>query len=398
MNIKTIGIVGCLIASTLSSIAQEFTLSGEPLQWAEGYSHTTYLGLSVSKSLACFWNGRGDVFTFGHPASRSTNLLDLRKGSLETGVMAAGDGYVYGMADYRIGMFRHYINAPPPYGEDGFLDYYYVPTRMISVGSKLYVATGNDVTIMNIVEPFKDDWLNIPRTRHIGAFVEDLTVSDGYVYTASSTGLKIIDDTNPDARFAKLVGSWDSDAYGFCVAASHGRAYLGTETGLRILDVSDPTHPVLLGSYNAGGKVSKVEAQGDYVYMITDLHSLEMLNVSDPARPVVAGSLNLRPLPTAIGVTGPYIYLIAMQFAPTPFLIDLTPTHPQATLRTQSYTPGTGLQLSVRGTPGAKAQLQRSTDCKTWSSVGSELTLGFEPSAITDPDPNTKAFYRTLLP
>ena len=70
--------------------------------------------------------------------------------------------------------------------------------------------------------------------------------------------------------------------------------YAALSYGLDILDVSDPTHPLPVGSYDNSGRAYAVAVSGDYVYIAGDT-GLVVLDVSDPANPKRVGEHDTPP-------------------------------------------------------------------------------------------------------
>jgi len=56
--------------------------------------------------------------------------------------------------------------------------------------------------------------------------------------------------------------------------------------GLVIINISDPTHPIIVGSYHQSNSAFSVEVVGEFAYLANPNVGLEVLNVSDPTNPV----------------------------------------------------------------------------------------------------------------
>jgi len=84
--------------------------------------------------------------------------------------------------------------------------------------------------------------------------------------------------------------------------------------GLRIVDISEPTAPVIVGSYLGGGGNSRVTVVGEYVVIASRVRQIEILKWLPPQDPVLVGTLDYSPLadltdPRDITANGSLIYL-----------------------------------------------------------------------------------------
>jgi hypothetical protein len=85
------------------------------------------------------------------------------------------------------------------------------------------------------------------------------------------------------------------------------------DDGLHIVDISDPTNPLLIGSYEPEGYIdfSDVHVVGNYAYivdMISD--SLDIVDISDPTTPTRTGSIEIDD-PGNVQIVGSYAYVSA---------------------------------------------------------------------------------------
>lgn len=120
-------------------------------------------------------------------------------------------------------------------------------------------------------------------------------VAGNYVYIAESTGLEIVNVTNPTN--CVHVGSYavSGGVNDFSLAGKY--AYIAKAGGLDIVDVSNPTNCVSVGSYATQNPAAGVAVAGDYAYVtgnqyIAGLHLygglLQVINISNPANCVLA--------------------------------------------------------------------------------------------------------------
>lgn len=131
----------------------------------------------------------------------------------------------------------------------------------------------------------------------------------------SKTSILFVIDVNPDSEtFLSLIGLYsESDTLSFTgdIAVSNGRAYIVSETdrndekiaSLAIFDVSNPSEPVLLGSYESSDwNETYVHPApiGNYVYLSTGNNQLDVLDVSDPSTPQLVSSYETSPFYTGV--------------------------------------------------------------------------------------------------
>ena len=102
-----------------------------------------------------------------------------------------------------------------------------------------------------------------------------------------------------------LLGRLNPQGYSLDVRASGNLAYLVVGTkGLLIVDVTDPAHPVEVGSNSTRGYAQSVAVSGDIAYVANRSDGLTILNVSDPMRPVEVGRYDTPGSAQAIALTG----------------------------------------------------------------------------------------------
>ena len=244
--------------------------------------------------------------------------------------------------------------------------YVYV-TYLYTTGKELAIYDVSDPSLISLVAQY-----DASGSMH----GYDVCVRDGLAYISSGhepNALDIVDVSN--LASPRKVGYWNTGrqpASGGLVVNGH-YAYLavpedveerGVPGGLRILDGSDPTSPILAGSYSLLGNHWKHAAQwidvvDHYAYVVTSHNpyvtttpgtkdALWMFDVSDPSDPVLVDFLDLGALgtgaPTAVKVEGNFAYLASSDFrgvAPDPHGLQIvkvtTPTPPVITATTDIH-------------------------------------------------------------
>lgn len=80
------------------------------------------------------------------------------------------------------------------------------------------------------------------------------------------------------------------------------------ELDLLIMDVSDPTDPVVVGSYDSEREVYALDVKGNLAYLLSRW-DLKVVDVSDPAAPAVLGVMDVPEYGYRIDVEGGFAYL-----------------------------------------------------------------------------------------
>eukprot|EP01026_Neomeris_dumetosa_P014808 TRINITY_DN15475_c1_g1_i4.p1 TRINITY_DN15475_c1_g1~~TRINITY_DN15475_c1_g1_i4.p1 ORF type:complete len:190 (+),score=14.37 TRINITY_DN15475_c1_g1_i4:119-688(+) len=121
-----------------------------------------------------------------------------------------------------------------------------------------------------------------PRLASVGGRPTEVRIQGEFAFVAGSEGLQIYnigDATSPElvASLSEIVEARD-----FVIDGEFG--YLLEVSRLRVLDLSDPRHPVEVGS--VVGVVGRLELQGDTLYAANASVGVYVFDVSDPTNPV----------------------------------------------------------------------------------------------------------------
>ena len=155
-----------------------------------------------------------------------------------------------------------------------------------------------------------------------GGHLHGLHVADGFAFSVGTYGMDVLDlgePKNPNwVSRVDLLGAVD-------VTVEERRAYVAAQSyGLSIVDVTDPFHPVLLGTYKDGGIVRSVKVVNRHAYIADG--NLKVIDVNDPQRPVLVGLLP--DLYGGVDVSGDFAYIFGKR---TLTIVDVSdPTQPVA--------------------------------------------------------------------
>ena len=159
--------------------------------------------------------------------------------------------------------------------------------------------------------------------------VTDIKVSGNYAYVANrDNGSTIVDISNPSSSI--ITGSYDTAGHAIGISVSGNYAYViegydlnvsfsgnyanvvDTDNGLLIVDISDPSSPVLKGSYRTAQEIKSVSVSGNYAYVAADNNfnnGLLIVDISNPSSPILKGACNGIRYACCVSVSGNYAYV-----------------------------------------------------------------------------------------
>ncbi len=197
------------------------------------------------------------------------------------------------------------ISEPPSADLVGYLE---TPSMGgLSVdGTRAYLATSyRGLEIVDITEPGFPVLLG-----SINDWVEamDVVSRGSYAYVATTDGLVIVDASNPGAPV--ITGRLESAAVPFSIALQGDLAFIGTwYDGLEIINVSDPTSPFVEGEVTTPSMVFDVAVSGSLAY-VADGEGFRVIDITNPAHPVIVGSI-AQPFCYTVSVFGNLACVIA---------------------------------------------------------------------------------------
>ena len=197
--------------------------------------------------------------------------------------------YAY-IANWREGLRVIDVSDPSDPVEVGYEPVMFI-RRLTGYRGVIYASKCINVAVINISAPTGPDVVGYINTGAVVWDVALLTTSRTYLFIASSlTGLRIFDVTNiynvSEIGFIDPLGS-------VCdVFILGGYAYIVNYSSLHVIDLSNPSEPVIVGSYqkNARYQFCNVFVSDGLAY-ITDVRwgGLWIIDVSNPANPVEKG-------------------------------------------------------------------------------------------------------------
>ena len=245
-------------------------------------------------------------------------------------------------------------------------------------GNYAYIAlSSSGMRILDITNPDAPLPVNTVNTP---GYSVGIHLDDNFVYVADwqSGGLQIIDIT--DHGTAYIIGATDTPGDALSVATSGNYAYVADgPQGLRIIDISDKTAPFEVGSI--GGTTNHVQIYGNYAYITGS--GLRIFDISQPAFPTLVNTVTGLTSPAALNVTGSRLYVAD---GTNINIYDLADPAEPTLINTHATDFAHDHDIHVSGRLAAMASWNNGVQM---ISLGDYLTSGTYLSSIIDVGPNT---------
>lgn len=223
--------------------------------------------------------------------------------------LAAYDGHVY-VADQYQGL--QIIDAATP--KPRLAGTVETANRAVRLMVRNYIAYVADVLgglhLIDVSQPDRPT-----RIRHLPKLgqIVDVWVEDGFAYLANRKGrggrLLVVDVRQPDA--ARVVGAYRNGSLTDVVLDGHLAYALDAFGGLQVLDVSQPQHPILLGTQLISGVAQGIALYNTYVLAAAGPGGLHLIDVSQPHQPTTLAQLGLDGESVDVTRWGTYGYVAA---------------------------------------------------------------------------------------
>jgi hypothetical protein len=179
--------------------------------------------------------------------------------------------------------------------------------RAVAVqGEYGYAGIGPRLAVLSLAAPPRTPVI-VGQTAPLRDMIIDVTLNGNYAYVAHwHAGLSVIDISDPTAPI--LVGSYLARWSAWGVAVVGTIVYVADQSsGLHIFDVSNPAQPVELGVYPI--YAWDVTVAAPYAYVAARYQGVYVLDISDPAQPVEVASFATSDDAQEVAVAGPYAYV-----------------------------------------------------------------------------------------
>ena len=142
-----------------------------------------------------------------------------------------------------------------------------------------------------------------------GGAVYDVVMAGNHAYVATSSGLQVIDMSEPSDPRQEGICSTIGHAWGVVVSGSY--AFVAClDGGLQVVDISNPAIPQRVGGYSTGGFARSVAVSGNHAFVAVEDSDLQVLDISDPLNPQRVGGYGVSS--GAIAVSGNHAYVLTV--------------------------------------------------------------------------------------
>ncbi|MBZ0266300.1 T9SS type A sorting domain-containing protein [bacterium] len=168
-----------------------------------------------------------------------------------------------------------------------FIDLGFEPRGMHIVGDLAYMPGYNDddaqnFKIFDITNPLE---LEEVGAVHVNGNLQDVAVQGEYAYIAAyNEGLAIVelsDPTNP-----VVVGTYDTRTLSYGIDARDNFVYLADgASGMRIIEVSNPINPIEIGRFDTRRYAQDIYLYESYAIIACEGDGMYIVDISDPTNP-----------------------------------------------------------------------------------------------------------------
>lgn len=148
--------------------------------------------------------------------------------------------------------------------------------------SLCFVATQQGLEVVSIADPRQPRNITTVET----GWLRDVEILGDHAYVCGDTELVVVDSKT----FIK-VGSYDGGYLAFGLAVQESLAFLcrGQQLDVQVVSISDPSHPVLLGSFPTQNGPQDAAVSGHHVFAGVWSQDLLVADFSNPRSPSVRG-------------------------------------------------------------------------------------------------------------
>ncbi len=154
-------------------------------------------------------------------------------------------------------------------------------------GPYAYVTSSTGLQVVDITDPQNP---LVTGSADISYPYDVATSGDGFVYVGASRDLKVVDVRDPTNPAVVATLAMPDFVFGLCV--SDNKLYVANYTaGLAIVDIQNRLAPSMLGTVDTVGQANAVSVEGNLAVVADGSGGMLTVNVTDPRAPVLAGSL-----------------------------------------------------------------------------------------------------------
>ncbi|MFI4894048.1 MAG: GC-type dockerin domain-anchored protein [Phycisphaerales bacterium JB058] len=175
----------------------------------------------------------------------------------------------------------------------------HAPRQMVVKDSIVFVSAVHPTRSIFALDCSDPATPNVLAQYNFGRYVHDICVEGDTLFVTDVDTQLYIFDISDLSDGMELVGevALDLNSRAYHMAVSDGLLYVASSVGFGCYDVSNPSSPVMLGSYSSGGRPGGLVYADSYVYLVTG-DAVEVVDVSVPSQPQQISILSdeIRPL------------------------------------------------------------------------------------------------------
>ena len=193
------------------------------------------------------------------------------------------------------------------------------------VDGRAYCSTSSGLLVLDVSNPAQTTQVAM---LPLSGWGRGIAVSGEYVYLLVwDEGLVVINIQDPAAPRVVAVRPEPIRPSGIVLSGQH--AYISDMgLGLCVVDILDPTQPQLAAAHPLSGELRCIDIDGDVVFVAADYSGLHLLDVSTPSSPALISSVDLAGQVLDVAVRDGLAYL-ACGFYGLRILDVKTPTAPK---------------------------------------------------------------------
>jgi hypothetical protein len=196
-----------------------------------------------------------------------------------------------------------------------------------------------------------DDYTQYTRWVTRGEFdgqARGVDVAGNYAYVCNeeflTVGIEIFDISDPYHPVS--VGSTPYPGNKLDIEVSGTHAYTTTGAGLEVIDVQDPTDPIVVGMVETPGHARRVAVSGDFAYVADYDSGMVVVDVSVDSLPTIAGRIKFPYRVEDVAIQGDYAYLASFS---TMRIVDISTPATPVLVGTLSFASGYAVSVGISG-------------------------------------------------
>lgn len=143
-----------------------------------------------------------------------------------------------------------------------------------------------------------------------GGLARGIAIQNNWALVAAgSSGLKVIDITNPAQPVLVNTLALSGDAYDIAIQGTLAVLAMASPGSVQIVDISNLGQPVLLGNFSLPGSAQDLAWSGSLLAVADTSSGIKLLSLTNPASPASLGSLALSGSAIGVAIQGTIAYV-----------------------------------------------------------------------------------------